>query len=1531
MKRISAFVLCCMVLSLFADVTVTQKGENIILKNEFLEAEIIPDGGRVTRLVNKINGKEMTWNHKNGGASKDNLIPGYVKFANLKHKLQIVKNTPQQAVVKTSIRGTDAFSFIELTKTYTLSKQNARLDIQVDLKNTPESMAETELAYKSHNFYGVPNGKNMVFIPMSDGIKKFYPNEKENSKYNNVPSRGWIGAVSNGTGVVSLYDLSYGDISYSWYCGEKLPVHTIEWQLKAIPVPAGEVLSIKHSVALTDGLNGFSGAGEAAAGHIVVSQKFDAGKPVNFKVRLFGLKKQNVKLVVKLANAKKELNCQLNPGEVTEQAVTFSSIPAGTKFITCDIMDGKGKKLFDLYEKVQIGNEVTPAEMADYPARKKIAANADLWEMPMDWSKIERDSLFRWGRGSAYKTMDTLVLMPTMGARDAVELFRRTDMKVAFPTIFPGSYQMAWREKVRRPGETGIDTLKDYVKKTYDLYIIGGSYYASGDTHLSWNKFPQSTKTGILNAVRNGASLIYVNPDGLDANINSVFKNLDQGETAKKVLSSMDLTAAPVFDKTVIRFAKYGKGKIFVIKFPTAKAYLTPGMKQWATGYDMFLKHRYDYQDYQFAVLAKLVQYLSGAPEKPAVTFAVYEQNGVLKYNKSANVAKIQYAVYNRYGDELAEGTIPANGSISIPALPAGENRIKVSALDKNGKVVDFAFKTLVNPAKSLIRDVKWAKLPIHAGDLAKGEIKYSGTLPAGTAVQVEIKDIMGRLLYSGTGEKIVLDTKKSLVPAHEITAKLVKNGAVQEIFRKNFNVVGAGQENYYPAMLWHDLSSVSDYNAQHYMNLSAKFGFSLLYGGYPNAGAIKPLQYSPIEVSANTFAGLSACLRAQSVLGLRNLPKEQKIRKPCLNDPAIAPRQKAFVKFALDLQKNFGSERYFNMGDEMSITWYTTPVDVCFSKYCLPKFREFLKTIYPSLEALNKHWETEFKTWDSVMPMTYEEVLTRENAAPWSTHREFMDKLFADNVNMQADVIREVFPNGYYGPTGLEGKPYVYGGGTNFEHMRKLTMLSAYGDARIPLSFNRNQRVIMSYRGYKRTELSQFINYWEGLFTGERGANHWYTWSFFQPDHTPAEKRNFYTKLIWELRSGLAALLVNSEKVTDEAAILYSHPSTRSNFLKEDKMDVYENLHSFARYFEDRAMGYRFILPEDLTNGTLNKFKVLVLPEATAISKKQAQMIRDFVNKGGIVVADYETALEDEWNVPQSKGMLDDMFGIRQRSTGLFNVEPTKQLDIRKCGKIKVVKGKAKYVFKDALNREYPVCIVNQFGKGRTVYLNFRFDYAKQRTFENDSLRLLLDSCLNFKSRYTPLMKMDGKPAGRIMTTFYKNGKNTYIGLLPELPRGNWTKAKPADLKKFAFKARCTLPGKGHLYNARTGKYYGTASVQTLDMIPAHAMLLSLLPYKVNGLDIAAKKTVKAGETAKISVTLKTSAGTAGHHVFHMTVKTPDGETPWYFRQTKETANGKAVFEIPFAMNSAAGIYEVTVKDAATGTSKTVKINCKK
>lgn len=1537
MKHCYFLLLFCLAWNLSAAVSVVQKGDNIILKNDFLEAEITPVGGSLSRLVNRANGTDLTAkdieSNKSGGGARDRLLPGYMKFARSKHKLQILKNTPQEVVVQTFIRGTDAFSFVELTKTYTLTAKSARLDINVALRNTPESMGDIDLNYGSHSYYGVVGGKNRVFIPLHDGIKKYFPTEEENKKYTNTPARGWIGIVDEkARGLVSIYDFSYSDISYSWFCGANEKLHTIEWQLKAIPTPSGEVYTVQHALALPNGLNAISGAGAVAVGEIVIPEKVASGN-VTAKIRLYGLEKQSLKLKVKLGKAEKVFTCTLLPGKITEQTVPFSSIPAGTEFVRCDILDAKGKKLFDLYEKIQIGDKITPVEMPDFPARKKITADKDVWNIPLDWKKVESQKTeFAWGKDSAYKTMNSLVLMPTMGVRDVIELAMRSDIKVTFPTIFPGGWLMPWREKVLRPGETGTNTLKEFLGQKYDLYLIGGSYSPKGDSHLSWNKLPQSTRTKILNDVRNGASLIYVNPDGLDAQLTGILKTLDQGANAKALLSSFDLAAAPLFEKTVIRSGNYGKGKIFVINYPFKKSFLTPSAIQWSGGKNLFLTNRYDYHDYQFAVLAKLIQYASGAPAKPAITAEYVSGSNSVKYSCVPEAAKVQYAVYNRYGDRLVSNEVSAKGgTIKLPSLPAGTNRLKLRVLNKQGKVLDFTFKNFKTPGLTRLRGFKWAKLPIHAGDKAQGEIKYFGTLPAGTTVQVEITDALGRVVHRSTGAKFVFNTADALVLSHEITAKIVKDGAVQEILRKNFAVVGAGQENYYPTMLWVAHSYVSDYCTPLLMTLSAEYGFSLLYSGFPNAQELLPLQYSPVEISSNTYAGLSGVLRAQSTLTLQNVPKAQKIRTPCLNDPAIAPRQKNFVKFALNLQKNFGSERFFNMGDEMSITWYTTPVDVCFSQYCLPKFREYLKTIYPSLSALNKHWETEFKSWDEVMPMTFEEVLTRSNAAPWSTHREFMDKLFADNVNMQADVIRKIFPKGYYGPTGLEGKPYVYGGGTNFQHMRKLTMLSAYGDARIPLSFDRKKRMIMCYRGYKRPETYLHRNTWEGLFAGERGSNNWFTWCFFQPDATPAEKRAVFSDILWELRSGIAALLVNSDKFTDEAAILYSHPSVRSNFIKEQKMSVYDNLLSYARYFEDRAAGYRFILPEDLENGTLNKFKVLVLPEATALSEKQVQAIRKFANNGGTVVADYEVALEDEWNVPQSKGKLDDLFGVRQRSYGLANMEQKSSGAIKKCGKVKVTTGKAHGTLTDTLNRKYPILITNKAGKGKTLYLNFRFDYAKERAQGKDSLRTLLDKYLTFPTKYAPLKTMDGKTVGRTMTVFYDNGKNSYIGILPELPKESLVKAKMNELNKFAFKAKLTLPAKRHLYNVRTGKYYGHTAVCTLDMVPAKAVMLSSLPYKVTGVALDAVKNVKPGAAVKVSVTLKTSGGAAGHHAFHLTVKTPSGETPWFYRQTKETADGKAVFEIPFAFNAAEGTYEITVKDAATGITKTVKVRCSK
>jgi Hypothetical glycosyl hydrolase 6/Beta-galactosidase trimerisation domain len=59
-----------------------------------------------------------------------------------------------------------------------------------------------------------------------------------------------------------------------------------------------------------------------------------------------------------------------------------------------------------------------------------------------------------------------------------------------------------------------------------------------------------------------------------------------------------------------------------------------------------------------------------------------------------------------------------------------------------------------------------------------------------------------------------------------------------------------------------------------------------------------------------------------------------------------------------------------------------------------------------------------------------------------------------------------------------------------------------------------------------------------------------------------------------------------------------------------------------------------------------LNRFKTLILPNIAALSDQQCQQLRDFVQKGGSLVATYETSLCDEQGNPRKDFGLTDLFG---------------------------------------------------------------------------------------------------------------------------------------------------------------------------------------------------------------------------------------------------------------------------------------------
>ena len=97
--------------------------------------------------------------------------------------------------------------------------------------------------------------------------------------------------------------------------------------------------------------------------------------------------------------------------------------------------------------------------------------------------------------------------------------------------------------------------------------------------------------------------------------------------------------------------------------------------------------------------------------------------------------------------------------------------------------------------------------------------------------------------------------------------------------------------------------------------------------------------------------------------------------------------------------------------------------------------------------------------------------------------------------------------------------------------------------------------------------------------------------------------------------------------------------------------------LHEIHAEADDAANGYYQALVEaripfsfaderQLEPEYIGRYKVLVLANIAALSDRQCAQIRDYVNRGGAIVATDETSLYDEWGKRRANFALADLFG---------------------------------------------------------------------------------------------------------------------------------------------------------------------------------------------------------------------------------------------------------------------------------------------
>jgi hypothetical protein len=394
-----------------------------------------------------------------------------------------------------------------------------------------------------------------------------------------------------------------------------------------------------------------------------------------------------------------------------------------------------------------------------------------------------------------------------------------------------------------------------------------------------------------------------------------------------------------------------------------------------------------------------------------------------------------------------------------------------------------------------------------------------------------------------------------------------------------------------------------------------------------------------------------------------------------------------------------------YNIRDELSTTISANPFDYDFSPIALEQFRLWLRTQYPTLAALNKEWETAFRSWNDVRPFTTDQIKnrmasgdaqprgqpdwqqvqqlrfepttaaknpTRWNFAPWADFRTYMDLSLCGALEDFRRAAHELDPKT---PVGIEGTqmPHPFGGYDLWRLAQVLDWVEPYdiGNARDILgSFMPGKPMLTTVFEKERKLASRRL--WHLLLEGDRGCLVWWSedcldWK--SDNYALTEKAKELAPVLKEMTSPLARLFLRAAREHDPIFVHYSQASIQADWLLESTVDgstwlrrfsSFEAEHNYlakvrngwVKLFQDLGYSPRFIASEQVEQGKLSaeSTAVLVLPGSVSLSEKESHEIGRFLtsNPAHVLLTEGAPGLFDGHCRLRQQTFLDKIVGRR-------------------------------------------------------------------------------------------------------------------------------------------------------------------------------------------------------------------------------------------------------------------------------------------
>ena len=924
--------------------------------------------------------------------------------------------------------------------------------------------------------------------------------------------------------------------------------------------------------------------------------------------------------------------------------------------------------------------------------------------------------------------------------------------------------------------------------------------------------------------------------------------------------------------------------------------------------------------EYWYAMMAKSVLWAAGVSAKQKIEKVEYENN-ILKF-KINNIDKVQLLsvnIINAWNESLLKKETKIQDRVShiqLDPLPAGYYIIECKLLSSDKKVIDFMATKITVNKDVFISEMKSEKHFYDIGEKAKINFKFSEVING--ELKVTAKDTWGRITWKSEGIKfnkdeceVPIQISSSYSRIWDIEATLVIDGKALHVQRIPIGVRLPEREK----DLWILEGSLSRDEEIHIFNKAVGIDYSF----YDVERSLRA------NIDISSVASMHSTAFAPSLFpGERTIKSE---RVPCISSPTTRLRVTEQLKKKGGKLKDLGVMEY-TIDDECVLSGY------CTSNYCLMRFRYWLKKEYDSLENLNKEWKTQFKSWHKILPRQISDSKYPGSYVDFKYFNAWKFSEFSSHVEIEAGNYINNFKSGHSScPVG--GFLEEHAGLIYYYDVNETTVGIARPDTMIGSWYGPGYRFVENHETTSRKWA------WKHLFRGTTRIALWHS-----EDGTPGYYGDFsrpYMAHVWlgeemrDIRLGIGKLLMNTPRLNGPVA---SYSSLRNKYVKETilELDKKETKNGNKRItflkarsnllpaFLDTQVECRAMSPTQLLDGALElrKNKILLLQGVLSLSKQEKNNIKEFVNHGGIVVADVNIGTRNEHGTYVGDGFAKEVFGVTI-TEGLEKVQDKIKLNLNEKAleyfpklhvlktlnatyigtETKAIHAKACGTFENGKSALY----VNKVGKGYGVLLNFVT--PKDGEYINSL-------CLDILSlgKVEPRLKVLSSTGERFKSDFgsYQQNNVFYSGFVVR-PKGGMLKDEDVQIAKVIF------PKKGYVYDARKGKYLGYKKELETKIVPSIAHVYALLPGELKAIDIKGMTEVHKGQVLKLKVRSVSGAGTlAPLQVLKIIVKNSRGEEVACYTKRLMLYGGETAIDLPIAYNANSGVWQVSLRDAATG-----------